>query len=283
MKIFVTGAAGQLGSEFVRLLQPARHVVASTRRDLDLGDGRAVLARVHAERPDLIVNCAAYNDVDGAEEHVVPALEANAMAVRALARGAVEIGATLVHYSTDFVFDGAADRPYREEDPPNPQSVYARSKLLGEAFAHDAGRVYVLRVESLFGGAAARSSADRIIDGLLAGREVTAFADRTVTPSYVADVARATMALVERGAAFGLYHCVNTGAVTWLDLARRLAAMLGVAAPRLRPVTLDSMPLRAARPRYCALSNEKLAAAGVAMPHWEDAMRRHLATRRLTT
>jgi dTDP-4-dehydrorhamnose reductase len=281
MKIMVTGAAGQLGSEFVRLLQPACQVVASTRRDLDITDGRAVLARLHADRPDVVVNCAAYNDVDGAEEHVVPALEANAMAVRALARGAAEIDATLVHYSTDFVFDGAADRPYREEDPPNPQSVYARSKLLGEEFAHDAGRMYVLRVESLFGGAAARSSADRIIDALVAGREVTAFADRTVSPSYVTDVARATLALVERRAAYGLYHCVNTGAVTWLDLARRLAAMLEVAEPRLRPVTLASMQLRALRPRYCALSNEKLAAAGVEMPPWEDAMRRHLAARRV--
>ena len=135
---------------------------AYRRAELDISDFDAVMARVLADRPDVIINCAAYNNVDRAEDEPDKALNANAFAVRVLARAAQETGATLVHYSTDFVFDGHTDRPYIEEDPPNPQSVYAQSKLLGEWFALEAPRAFVLRVESLFGGANAKSSIDRI-------------------------------------------------------------------------------------------------------------------------
>ena len=125
-----------------------------------------------------------------------------------------------MHYSTDFVFDGKATRPYVEEDVPNPQSVYAQSKLLGEWFALEAPRAFVLRVESLFGGANAKSSIDRIAQAIAEGREAKVFRDRTVSPSYVVDVAAATRALVERGEP-GLYHCVGTGHANWHRGRRR--------------------------------------------------------------
>src|SRR5204863_1666353 len=123
----------------------------------------AFLAR---ERPDAVINCAAYNNVDGAEDHASDALRANAMAVRLLARGAAAAGAVFVHYGTDFVFDGLGSRSYTEDDEPAPQSVYACSKLLGDWFAVDCPRHYVLRVESLFGGSQRRSSVDRIADAI---------------------------------------------------------------------------------------------------------------------
>ena len=145
------------------------------------------------------------------------ALEVNAFGVLSLARAAAAIDATLVHYGTDFVFDGTASEPYREEDAPNPQSVYAASKLLGEWFAQGV-RHYELRVESLFGGGVngprtdgrrPGSSLDRIADALLEGREVWAFGDRVVSPSYVEDVAAATVSLLRAAPAQGLYHCVS--------------------------------------------------------------------------
>ena len=151
-RVLVTGAAGQLGSVIVGALRPDCEVVPLARPDLDITDHRAVMDRVSAARPDAIVNCAAYNRVDQAEQDAVSALQVNAFAVRSLAQAAAAVGATLVHYSTDFVFDGTAERPYREDDPPNPGSVYAASKLLGEWFALEAPGAYVLRVESLFGG-----------------------------------------------------------------------------------------------------------------------------------
>ena len=151
MRIVVTGASGQLGAALVYEFGAAHDVTAFTRAQLDIGDDAAVAAALTRARPELIVNAAALTDVDGAEDRVVEALNSNAFGVRGLAQAAKVHGATLVHYSTDFVFDGHATTPYRETDTPNPQSVYATSKLLGEWFAKDAPLAYVLRVEGIFG------------------------------------------------------------------------------------------------------------------------------------
>src|SRR5207248_4897688 len=136
--------------------------------------------------------------------HPVDALELNAMAIRGLARAANEVGAVLVHFSTDFVFDGTAQTPRSETDPPNPKSVYAISKLLGEWFARDVPRHYVLRVESLFGQAAGgppqRGSVAAIVDALTRQRVARVLSDRVVSPTFLADAARATRELLERNA-----------------------------------------------------------------------------------
>ena len=281
MKIAVIGAAGQLGHESTRVFAARGHqVVSLTRREVDVTDHAAVQHVVAAVSADVIVNCTAFNDVDGAEDRPSEALAVNAFAVRSLARACAEAGATLVHYSTDFVFDGIADHPYRESDRANPQSLYAQSKLLGEWFAADAPRHYVLRVESLFGGAAARSSVDRIVDALATGQPARVFTDRTVSPSYVEDVAEATESLLAHDAAPGLYHCVNTGATTWAGIGEEAARLVGADPGLLEGVSIDSVRMRAQRPRYCALSNEKLREAGIEMPAWQAAVARYLARRR---
>jgi dTDP-4-dehydrorhamnose reductase len=276
--VLVTGAAGQLGSTFTRRLSGRGARVVSVDRDqVDLTDHRRVRELVTAARPDVVINCAAYNDVEGAEDNAEEALAVNAFAVHALARAADGNGAVLVHYGTDFVFDGAASTPYDETDRPAPQSVYAQSKLVGEWFAAAVPRHYLLRVESLFGGPAARSSIDRIIDALRNGREARVFADRVVSPSYVEDVAAATETLLDRAAPFGLYHCVNSGYATWLAVGSEIAGVLGAAESLLRPVSIADVPLRAKRPAFAALSNEKLRQLGVEMPSWQDAVRRYIA------
>jgi dTDP-4-dehydrorhamnose reductase len=186
-----------------------------------------------------------------------------------------------VHYSSDFVFDGTATAPYTEEDRPNPRSVYAASKMLGEWFAADAPAAYILRVESLFGRAPhsgpVKGSVAAILEALGSGTTVKAFEDRTVTPTYVLDAARATRELFERRPPAGIYHCVNSGRCTWLELAREAARLLGVEA-RIEPVRLADVRLKAARPQYCALSNEKLRSIGIDMPTWREALERYLAT-----
>jgi dTDP-4-dehydrorhamnose reductase len=278
MRIVVTGAAGQLGTTLVRGFADRAEIVALSRQLLDLGDPAAVARRIAAERPDVVINCAAFNDVDGAEDRAADAIRTNAGAVRALARACRETGATFVHYGTDFVFDGLASRPYTEEDEPSPQSVYGCSKLLGDWFAADAPRHYVLRVESLFGGEKRRSSIDRIVDAVLKGEPARVFVDRVVTPSYVEDVAMATWRLLDGNAPAGLYHCVNTGETTWLGLAEEIVRVLGRAA-ELVPVRVADVTLRARRPRYAALSNEKLRRAGIEMPTWQDSIRRYVTAR----
>jgi len=152
------------------------------------------------------------------------------------------------------------------------------SKLLGEWFVAETPRHYVLRVESLFGGSRAKSSIDWILKGLRAGTAVRAFVDRAVSPSYVDDVVEATAALVERHAAFGLYHCVNSGWTNWAELAREAARLLGRPQAPIEAVKMAEAGLTARRPQFAALSNARLLAAGVAMPTWQQALARYVAS-----
>jgi dTDP-4-dehydrorhamnose reductase len=277
----VTGASGQLAGFVVSAFSDLE-AVAYPRSALDVTNPEAVRRAVTSTAPRLIVNCAAFNDVDGAESRPLDALAVNAFALRTLARAAEDAGAGLVHYSTDFVFDGSASAPYGEDAPPSPRSTYGASKLLGEWFALEAPNAFVLRVESLFGarrGWTGRSGTfDKMVKGLEEGREVQVFTDRVVSPSYCVDVAAATRYLVDSNAAPGLYHCVNEGSGTWQEVALEAARLLGVQ-PRLVPITMEQIQFRAARPRYCALSPRKLADAGFAMPPWRDALARWLQTR----
>src|SRR4051812_6267833 len=248
---------------------------------LDVTSDEAVRDVLGRARPDAIINCAAFNDVDGAEDRPVDALNINAFAVRALARAATACGCSLVHYSTDFVFDGTASEPYVETDAPNPRGAYAASKLMGEWFAADAPRAYVLRGESLFGSVKgarpAKGSVASILKSIQAGAEARVFEDRTLSPTYVFDAAVATRRLLESAAPAGIYHCVNSGSCTWLEFARELARQLGIE-PQLVPVRKGDLALRARRPQFCALANDKLRAAGAALPSWQDALARYVET-----
>jgi dTDP-4-dehydrorhamnose reductase len=280
--VLVTGARGLLGTAIAREFSHGSRgaaVRALGHAELDITDADAVRRTVRELQPDLIVNCAAYNDVDGAQTHAADALAVNALGVRALVDAAAERSCRVVHYSTDFVFDGEASRPYSEEDEPHPQSFYGQSKLLGEWLAAGYAYASVLRVESLFGevapGAVEKGSVHGIVTKIRDGEEVPVFADRTVSPSYTADVARATRVLVEAGVAPGLYHCVNSGAGTWAEIAKEIGKILGRPA-RLKPITLQSANLKAPRPRYCALSNARLASQGIVMPSWQNALERYL-------
>ena len=285
MRVLVTGATGQLADAVIRAFSDC-DVVAHTRATLDVTDIQAVRQAVDRASPDLIVNCAAFNRVDDAESLPTEAFAVNAFAVRTLVRAAETYGATFVHYGSDFVFAGLDDLdtpPYDESVVPSPRSVYAASKLVGEWLALEYPLAFVLRVESLFGMPSdwkgRRGSLDMIVEGLEAGREVPVFTDRVVSPSYVVDVAAATRYLVDRRATPGLYHCVNSGHGSWHQVATEVARVLGVPA-RLKAMTTGEVRLIASRPRFCALSNRKLAAVGFEMPTWQDALERWLSSRR---
>ncbi len=280
MRILVTGSAGQLGRIVSARMSAAGHEV----RGVDLPEVDITrpdaIARVASDlRPEVIVNCAAFTDVDGAEDRPLIALEVNALAVRSLAQLAREHEAVLVHYSTDFVFDGDPSRaePYTEEDRPDPRSVYAATKLLSEWLAAATPRHYVFRVESLYGGLPPRSGVDRIIQNLSAGREARVFEDRVVTASYAVDVVEATVAALDRAVPFGLYHCVNEGVTTWVGVGRQIAALGGFDPGLVVPIKVADVTMKASRPQFCALSGAKLAATGIVMPTWQDALARYVA------
>ena len=280
MRVLVTGVRGLLGAAIAREFQRDGEVHGFDHARLDVSDEPAVADAVRDARPDVIINCAAYNNVDGAEEDALAALEANAFAVLSLSRAARRAGVTLVHYGSDFVFNGETSRPYTESDPPHPLGIYGASKLLGEWFAQETPGAYVLRVESLFGhpesGTSRRGSMAGIIEGIKSGDEVPLFVDRTVSPSFTADVASATKQLIAAQAAPGLYHCVNSGASSWVDIAAEVARLLGRPL-RVKPITLATVGLRAARPRYSALSPAKLTSIGIVMPDWKDALARYVS------
>ena len=277
--VFVVGAGGRLGAAIVDGFGD-RKVIAHTRATLDITDAAAVMRAVEAVAPAVIVNCAAFNRVDEAEDRPIDALAVNAFAVRSLARAAEAVNAVLVHYGSDFVFDGNATEPYTEEARPSPRSTAGLSKLLGDWLALDApsGSCFA---SSLFGCIRPAPQArilDAIIEALEQGRTASVFTDRVVSPSHVDDVVRATRYLIEAHAPPGLYHCVNSGRATWYEVAEEAARLLGIA-PRLRADYARCPRDEAARPRFCALANRKLAGAGFVMPSWKDALGRWLASR----
>ena len=276
MKVIVVGAAGQLGQAMVARLSADHAVTPLTRQDLDLTRGREVRDTIGSLAPEVVINCAGYNNVDQAQHDQEAVMNANAFAVGTLARAAAEIDAVLVHYSSDFVFAGTATTPYTELDRPEPQSVYAQSKLVGEWLAADAPKHYVLRVESLFGGPKRRSSIDRIVEAVNSGGAAPVFVDRVVSPSFVHDVVDASRHLLRARPDFGVYHCVNSGHATWLDVGREIARLLGKTEQSLKPMRVADVALPAPRPKFAALNNAKLGRAGFAMPSWQDAIARYL-------
>ena len=272
MKILVTGARGQLGYELAAALSTFGAVVALDRAALDVVDADAVVTSVRAIAPTLIVNAAAYTAVDRAERERDIAFAANATAPAVLAEEAKRIGALLIHYSTDYVFDGTQTASYDENSTPNPLNVYGESKLAGErAIAASDASAIVLRtswVYSLRGGnfllTMRRLGAER--------DELRVVADQVGVPNWARALAQATATLVGRGMPYlkeraGLYHLSATGQTTWYEFAR---AIFGEAAkPRIVPITTDQYPTPAQRPAYGVLDTREFERVfGFALPHW---------------
>lgn len=279
MRVLVFGANGRLGAAVRTEFGATHDVTAFPRAAVDVTDPHAIAEAIRSARPEVVLNCAAYNDVDGAESQPLLALTVNGTALRSLASACEAHDAILVHYSSDFVFDGRGDVPYCETDEPNPLSVYGISKLVGEDYALRYRKSYVLRLESLFDAPFQTSQATfcRLLTGLCQGEMTTVYADRIATPSYAPDVAWATRIMLERSTPFGLYHCVNSGVTNWHELLSAAAEALSCETLPSPASARNAASAGARRPVFCAMSNEKLSSAGIVMPHWRDAVTRILA------
>lgn len=277
MKAVVLGAKGTLGQALTAYLptEPggAWQVTALGRADCDVTDPAAVARALDGLRPDVVFNPSAYTNVDKAEDERDAAYRANALAPEILARAAARIGAKLVHYSTDFVFDGELERPYDEFDPPSPQGIYARSKLAGEHLCAAASeRVFVVRVGCLYGHGG-KNFPSTILRRLKSGETVRADHERLGTPTWVMDVARVSAALAQTDA-YGLYHCTSEGETSWSSYAAFLAGELGLPGSRVEALPTASLPMKAPRPRRAILDNLMLRLRGFApMPDWRTAAR----------
>ena len=291
MRVLLLGATGQLGWELMGLLPAFADVIAPARAEAPLDDLDRLRACVRAARPAVIVNAAAWTDVDGAEADEAGAMRANRDAVALLGGEAAALRAALVHFSTDFVFDGERGAPYREDDAPNPLGAYGRSKLAGErALVDEDAPALVLRTAWVY-SVRARSFVSAILGAARKRPELRVVSDQIGHPTFARDLAAAT-ALILRGIqphpfesardARGIYHAAAAGACSRFELAEAAIALDPRTAEhvveRVVPVTSAEYPLPARRPREVILDGRKLRERfGLTLPPWRDGLRRALA------
>jgi dTDP-4-dehydrorhamnose reductase len=275
VRALVVGSAGQLGREIVALLG-GDVAWAGDRAEIDATDGGAVSALAARVRPEVVFNAAAYNRVDAAESEPQAAFAVNASAPHFLARAARDAGALLVHFSTDYVFDGTSSRPYREDDAPRPLGVYGASKLAGEMLVAASGVAHlVVRTSGVLGrgGSAQKggSFVERIVAKARAGQSLRVVADQVFAPTCAADLAAASLALVRAGGR-GVFHVTNAGTCSWHELASAALAASGLDVPVERTTTAE-LHLPARRPAYSVLDGARYLGLGLPpLRSWREAL-----------
>lgn len=285
--ILVTGASGQVGFELVRSLQGLGRVIAPDRCTLDLADGSRLATVVRELRPSLIINPAAYTAVDQAETDADGAMRVNAAAPAVLASVAQQLGVPLIHYSTDYVFNGAKNAPYEEDDPVGPLNVYGGSKLAGERAIAEAGGAYLLLRTSWVYGTRGRNFLRTMLRVAAERSELRVVSDQIGAPTWSRTIAEMTAHIVAQAMAFpadaraewwasrtGTYHVSAAGHTSWAGFAEAIfqAALLDKR-PKVVPIASSDYPTPARRPANSRLSCAKLTSTfGIRPPHWRDAL-----------
>jgi dTDP-4-dehydrorhamnose reductase len=282
MRYAVLGAHGQLGRDLCRLWGESATPLG--RADADLTRPETLLAALAPVRPDVVVNCAAFNFVDRAEREPEAAFAVNALAVHHLARACAELGAVLVHFSSDYVFGRDTERtaPYAETDIPAPTCVYGTSKLAGEYLAQVYPKHFVIRTCGLYGLAGKSSQKSNFIEMILKqvaqDKPLRVVYDQRCTPTFSADLATAISPLIATGR-FGLYHLTNTGDCSWLEFAQAILDLCGEKRP-IQPVRTEEFGSPARRPGYSVLSCAEAQIRGlVPLRPWKDALAEYLGSR----
>jgi dTDP-4-dehydrorhamnose reductase len=268
MRVVVVGSNGQLGSDVVRAFADnGEDVLPLTHADIEIADGEAVANKLRELRPGVVVNTAAMHNVENCELQPDRAFAVNALGVRNLALAARDIGAVLIHISTDYVFDGCKVSPYEEQDPPRPLSVYGNSKLAGEYFVRSTlDKHFVLRTSAIYGKSPCRAKGGLNFIQLmlrLANQrgEVRVVDSEFVTPTPTSDLARQIVAL-SRCESYGLYHATAEGACSWFEFAREIFALTGTKV-NLQVARPNEFPAKVPRPKYSVLENHGLKLLGL--------------------
>jgi dTDP-4-dehydrorhamnose reductase len=279
-RVLITGGGGQLASDLEEQLRGGLEVHALSRAELDVGDDAAVRAIFDRVRPTVVYNCAAFHNVEVCEDEEGRAFEVNARAVKRLAEACASTGARLVHLSTNYVFDGTAERPYGENAPTSPRSIYAISKLAGEhaalAYAPDA---LVVRTAGLYGLRGSASKGGNFVTRMIArAREqgtLGVVADQRLTPTFTADLAAAIVEAVDAGVT-GTLHVTNSGATSWHGFTEAIMDLAGVAVA-VEPVSTERRPGAADRPLNGVLVSPRSERAGLTpLRPWRDALADYL-------
>lgn len=273
--ILVIGANGMLGQDLLSLLGERGRGVDLP--DIDITDLFSVQRVLTALKPAVVINCAAYTDVDGCESNIETAMQVNAEGVAFLAMITREIGAKLVHVSTDYIFDGGKGTPYAEDDLPRPLNIYGESKLAGELNVDINPDNLLVRTQWLYG-----LHGKNFVETMLRlGREkseLTVVDDQTGSPTWTVDLAKGIIALIDKGCR-GVYHCANSGHTTWNEFAAAIFEEAGLAV-QLLPMTTDQLNRPARRPLYSTLDCGKLVAdTGFVPQNWREALKEYLKER----
>jgi dTDP-4-dehydrorhamnose reductase len=276
VKVLVTGAGGMLGSDLVPALEARGHrAIGLTRRDLDIAQARAVQDALARHRPDCVINCAAWTDVDGAEANEAAATRLNDEAAAVLAAAAARVGASFVFVSTDYVFDGERGTPYYETDTPNPLNAYGRSKLGGETSTAVANpRTFIVRSSWLF-GPAGKNFVETMLGLAEAQPEILVVSDQVGCPTYTIHLAAALAELIERDE-YGIHHLAGSGECSWFDFAHEIFDQSG-ADTRVMAATTEMLARPARRPAYSVLRSER--SEPIELPHWRRGLAAYLAQR----
>jgi dTDP-4-dehydrorhamnose reductase len=280
----IFGAGGQLGAELVRVFRERGYQVSPFERSaVDITNPQAVEAALGPLDPAVVINAAAYNQVDVAEREPQAAFQANALAVRNLALQCRQMDALLVHFSTDYVFDGMLNRPYVETDPPRPLGAYAVSKLAGEFYAQaylDAP--LIVRTSGVFGPQGLRTARGNFVELMIrlakSGQPIRVVEDHVASPTFAPALAECAADLVESPHR-GIFHAGGGTPISWFDFARKIFAAAGLT-PELFATNEREYRTAARRPKYSALENARLAACGLRqMPSLDEALRRYMLER----
>lgn len=276
MNILITGSKGMLGHALTAKLSEEHRVSGLDLPDLDITDLNGLRKAMFSYRPDLIINTAAYTDVDGCETNTEMAFAVNATGPRNLAAACRELNISLVHFSTDYIFDGTADIPYKEVDNPNPLSVYGKSKLKGENYIREiTDKHYIIRTSWLYGPHGKNFVAAML---RLAGEqdEIGVVNDQTGSPTYTFDLAAAVLKLISVKE-YGIYHITNSGTCTWYEFSLEIFKQAGINGISVKPTTTEELNRPAPRPKYSVLDNEKWHSGGnPRLRNYKDALNEYM-------
>ena len=276
-KILILGAGGMLGHDLVQTFSD-QDLTAWDIEELDITNEPQVMEKISELKPDVVINATGFTNVDGAEQNESTAMKINGEGPAFLAKACQKNHCVLVHYSTEYIFDGSKKDGYNEGDHPKPLNVYGHSKLAGEALLQSYhNRYYILRSSWLYGHAPQRGKprglnfVDTMLKLAAEGREINVVNDQFGKPTFTKDLAEKTKSILEQQAPFGVYHVVNEGVCSWHDFAKKIFELKGLNV-KLNPIKSEDYPLPTPRPKYSVLNNTKL----LPLRSWEEALREYL-------
>lgn len=274
MKITIIGSTGQLGTDLVKGLQGRHEVIGLTHQDLEVTDYDSCLI-LKKDRPDIVINTAAFHKTDQCEDEPLKAFSVNAVGARNIATVSKEIEATVAFISTDYVFDGSKKEPYTEDDAPNPINTYGISKLAGELFTKQNPKHYIVRVSSLFGVAGASGKGGNFVETMITkakkNEPLSVVDDMWMTPTYTKDAAKVMQEIIEKRLPFGIYHASNQGRCTWFQFAQEIMRLAGLTST-LKPIETSQQQTKARRPAFSVLRSKKLQTYGIQAREWKEAL-----------